>query len=376
MQEQDSETTVLDDNEEVTEEATTSEPENETVEQSIRAALKDIQEGKDNGDQGEAGQETISDVSGKPEETVTQTKSAQPAQQQVVEDYAVPNRLSPTEKELFNKLPKKFKPAVARMFKDHEALQTRTQQDFAKHTGEAKHIVEAVRPYYVSHPELAENGVTESAFIAALVGAHQKLTNPKTDKATIEQLARDRGYRIKFVREDGTEAAGASGVSGDISNHPDFVALRNELNHVKSHISTQAIHEAARPILSEMQAVQAEKDSFGRFTYPELQDGGFIEFLRPRISELVRTQPGLSYGDALRKAVIEKREALGYSGMTNQIRSQSSEITNRAVSAANTVRGRIAPVVKPAITNDEIPKNETPEQSARIALAQLQKGLN
>ena len=39
MQEQDSETTVLDDNEEVTEEATTSEPENETVEQSIRAAL-------------------------------------------------------------------------------------------------------------------------------------------------------------------------------------------------------------------------------------------------------------------------------------------------------------------------------------------------
>ena len=376
MQEQDSETTVLDDNEEVTEETTTPEPENETVEQSIRAALKDIQEGKDNGDQSETGQETLPDVSGKPEEAVTQTKPAQPAQQQVVEDHSAPNRLSPTEKELFNKLPKKFKPAVARMFKDHEALFTRTQQEYTRNSGEAKHIVEAVRPYYVSHPELAENGVTESAFIAALVGAHQKLTNPKTDKATIEQLARDRGYRIKFVGEDGTEAAGAGGGSGDISNHPDVIALRNELNHVKNHLSTQAVHEAAKPILSEMQAVQAEKDSFGRFTYPELQDGGFIEFLRPRISELVRTQPGLSYGDALRKAVIEKREALGYSSMTNQIRSQSSEINNRAVSAANTVRGRIAPAVRPAITNDEIPKNETPEQSARIALAQLQKGLN
>lgn len=364
---------------EIIEEVETNEP--ETPEQSVREALKELQEGADHGGEGEEAPQVEEPIQEQPQpEKVTKGRKAKEAQAgEPAEDTSPPQRLNAADKETFNKLPARLKMATARMFKEIEALNTRTQQEGQRWISESRHIVEAVRPYYVSHPELAESGVTEGQLVAALIGAHAKLTNPKTDKAALQKLAADRGYKIQFLNEEGQAQTQESGAPNILEN-PYVQAMQARLDQLESRVGQfdeAQVSQASHSIIAEMSAVRDEKDQFGRYRYPEMHEPDFFERAKPLVSALVGTIPNLSYAEALKRAYASMTgKPIGNSDQANQARFPSTNTQNRAVSAAVTVRGRSAPPMSYPASDTQVSANETPEQSARIALEELRRGLS
>lgn len=359
------------DNEATNKEVDNETEKDETPEESARIALRELQ-AEANTEGNTAAEE--SDTSGTTEQpTQAKVDPAQPKKPEIEAvdplDLEPPARLSAKEKALFNKFPKAFKPAVARMFKEHQSSHSKLQSEYNKAATEARHVVEAVRPYYTRTPELAAAGITESAFISALVGAHQKLTDPKTDKATISKLAADRGYKIKFVQQNGEEETESNPQPvANIADHPQFSALQNQIHQLTSMIQGERANAIAAPIEAEWESIRSQKDLSGRYLYPEMHDKAFWDEASPLITAL--TNKGVSHGDAL------KRVHYAITGRVIRPSATNNNQNSRANSAAISVRGRSAPPVTQHINGIEIGANETPEQSARIALEELRRGMN
>lgn len=353
----------------------------ESPEESARLALIELQEGNENaeGDSSPAAEE---DSERAPENAQSNVvREAQTPETQLPEpeaedpaDFEPPSRLSAKERQLFNKMPKQLRPAVARMFKDVQAQQTKWNQEYSRATNDAKHILETVRPYYVSNPAYAEAGITEAGFISALVAAHQRLTDPKTDRQTIEKLAKDRGYQIKFVGEDGQEVSGTTSAQQDITQHPQFKALQQQQNQLLQIVQGERTQKVTEPIIAEWRQIADQKDSSGRWVHPEMQQNEFWVQARPLISHLAQT--GLSYSEALKRAYysLTGKQPLTQNQATRP--PAASNTQSRAVSAAVSVRGRAAPpAVTPRVNGIDVSANETPEQSAMIALEELRRGM-
>lgn len=378
----------------------------ETPEESARLALKELTEGTDESSQGseaQASEESGGSAQGqagtnqKPK--IVRDANGQPAgaadpaaqghekpEESDPSDFEPPARLSPNEKAIFNKLPKAFRPAVARMFKEHQRNETKRATDYANATRaaqakeqEAGHIIQAIRPYYTSNPDFAANGITESQVVAALVGAHQKLTDPKRAKQALIDLAADCGYRVQLLNTDGTVPDGDAGSNAsDIRHNPEFRALQSKLDALTSSVEGERTRAAASPIEAEFRSIADQKDSAGNFLHPEMQVDNFWHQARPRISALVKS--GYSYGDALCLAytAMTGKEARKPLQQQTQARPPASNPqNNRAVQAAVSVRGRAAPGSGSRVVESvDVGDDETPEQSAMIALQELRRGFN
>lgn len=289
-----------------------------------------------------------------------------------------PNRLTVEQKEIFHQLPDNLKRATHKMFQDQEAQYTKAVQLASKQAKEAGHVIEAVRPYLLAHPELGEQGFTESRLVGALVAAHQRLTDPKTAKATWLELGENVGVDRDTLDKLSKAINGGQNGQIDISNHPQFISLQEKLNKLTSTVDgaeKQKFDASVQRIVSEMEAVREERDSFGKYVYPKLHDEAFLARAKPLVSALVAALPGLDYGEALRRAYRTLEGQAGNSTQVNQARLPEREQLERAQRAAVSVRGRSAPSGTPG-TVTEIPQEAlgNARDSVRWALDQLRRG--
>ncbi len=344
----------------------------ETPRETVERVLKEAQKESD----GETDQP--SKGADKPERPVKPGKEtaaqAKPAPQ-VEAPILPPTRLKAEAKQLFTKLPKDLQAEWARIAKQEEAEFTRSQQEVAAARNDAKHIVEAVRPYLLAHPELQAAGYTESGIVSALIASHQKLTNPKTALETWMGLGAEIG--IEQADLEAIRAAyqgNAPQRAPSIHQDPQFLSLQNEVNALKS----AKVQETIAPIVSEMEATRQKIDpQTGQYLYPELHDNQFLEQAKPLVSALVRTVPNLSYSEALVRAhaSLTGRSFNGNSNQPFQTKLPAKQITPpRATSAAVSVRGKSAPNIIGEIR--DIPKEAlgSARDSAKWALEYLRKG--
>lgn len=285
-----------------------------------------------------------------------------------------PDRLHAPEKEVFNQLPMPLKKAWHRAIKDLEASTTRNNQEMTRATTEARGVVEAVQPFAKSW---GERGFTVPSAIAALAAANEKLTDPKTSKDAYLALGRDIGIDFEEVAAIARGETPAGHVA-PVTSHPEFIAMRNEINALKSEgeqFRSKQLNETVSSIAAEMAAVRDEQDQFGHYLYPEMHEEGFFERAKPLVSALRGTVPGLSYGDALRRA---HASMTGKSGVTSpalnqpSLRPNDTQTNTRALSAAVSVRGRTAPQVSGMTIPDKIP--DSVRATTEMALAQLRRG--
>ena len=290
-----------------------------------------------------------------------------------------PNRLTVEQKEAFHQLPDNLKRATHKMFQDQEAQYTKAVQSATNYGRESQHVVEAVRPYLLAHPELSEQGYTESRLVAALVAAHQRLTDPKTAKQTWLELGTQVGVDRDVLASLTSQFSQDGNANYDISKHPQFLSLQEKLNQVSSKIDgaeKQKFEGSVQRILSEMEAVREERDSSGRYLYPKLHDDVFLGQVKPLVSALVRALPGLNYGDALKRAYQTVEGQTGNSTQVSQTRFPgNNEQLARAQNAAVSVRGRSSLNSSPGSVI-EIPKEAlgSARESVRWALDQLRRG--
>jgi hypothetical protein len=297
------------------------------------------------------------------------------------EDIRPPQRLTAEEKELFHKAPPELKKALANMFNNHEAAFTKGRQEQARAEQEAKHVVEAVRPYLLSNPHLAERGYTESRIVSELIATHQKLTDPKTGVDTWLRIGTQIGLdpsTIEAIKE--TVGVGSRNSEGaDISSHPQFQALQEKINALESYYGQQQnmqVQQTLQSVVSEMEAVKEEMDANGRYVYPKLHDQSFLERVKPLVSAIVQTTPEVGYGEALKRAyrTIEGDSSQSYQAKVPTAQN-NNDINKRAAQAAVSVRGKVPPSMTPS-SMDEIPKEAlgSARDSVKWALAQLKKG--
>lgn len=356
----------------------------ESVEDSVRKAIEGEKakqgEAEVNGNptegQGEASDGLDAKSEGKTEPELAKKKG----KREVIPDLGdvqldPPARLSQAEKQVFSKLPNHLKPAVARMFKEHEAHFSRTQAEYSKALNEAKHIVEAVRPYYTSVPEFAQKGITESHLVTTLIGTHQALLNPKTSKSKLAEVASSLGHRIRFIDEDGDDVSDDS--VDEIENHPKFRALQERLDRVDSHIRTQTRNQTAAPIIAEIQKVQQEVDANGNLLYPELQDQRWVASVRSLVSARVGNDPDpAAWARALVDEVYVHRRRNGNPDSFNQTKPPQNNTNTRAVTAARTVRGGVTPSAATKLAEETAVPGQSMEDSVRAAIERIKRGVN
>ena len=295
-----------------------------------------------------------------------------------------PSRLNAQEKELFSKLPPELQASWGRISKDEERRFTQGQQQLAAAQREASHIVEAVRPYLLAHPELMQHGYTESRLVSELIATHKVLTNTENPKAALSKwldIGAQMGVDEDTLSELSQQFQGSTRERISANQIPEFSSLQEELNSIKSWIGqAQSVQHNAtvNSIVSELEAVRNEQDGSGNYIYPELFDDSFLDSAKPLVSTLVGTVPNLSYGDALRRAYITLTGKIPQ-GNPNQAQrtklpAPTNNIEERAMKAAVSVRGKSAPASAGELT--EIPKEalKNPRASVQWAINQLRRG--
>jgi len=229
----------------------------------------------------------------------------------------------------------------------------------------------------LAHPELQSEGFTESKLVASLLAAHQRLTNPETAIQAYAELGMQLGLdsdKLSDLLGDAGKPRNAASV--DISQHPQFVALQNELKRVSSVVGgaqKQYEERAVGEALKEVQALQNEKDQFGRFRYPKLHDAEFLERTKPLVSALAKSLPDLSYGEILRRA-HDSLEGSASPAQANQSRLANQRQLAAPQAAGVSVRGKSAPSSAGLMEEITAEALGDARSSAMWALKQLRRG--
>lgn len=287
-----------------------------------------------------------------------------------------PERLRAGEKELFNKLPLPLKKAWHRAIKDLEAVTTRDAQRYSQAIAESRGIMEAVQPFATSW---ASKGFTVPQAVVSLAAAQEKLINESTRMDAYMALGRDLGIDFEQAAaiSRGEAPEGPVTRKMTLEQDPSYISLRDEVNALKlerEQARSQQLESTVQTIVAELASVRDEKDSFGRYRYPEMHEEGFFEKVKPLVSALRGTVPGLSHGDALRRAYsMMTGKSEGASAQVNQSSLPPQGNTNeRALAAAVSVRGRTAPQINGTLMPDKIP--DSVRETTRMALEQLRRG--
>jgi hypothetical protein len=156
------------------------------------------------------------------------------------------------------------------------------------------------------------------------------------------------------------------------------VALQNQVQSLSSEISTardQRNDTVAAQISSEFEKVRAQIGTNGHPAYPEMYDATFWKEASPRALELIAK--GTAPGDALRRVhyLITGRYVPAPSTQTRPASNSNTQHSNRSIAANGSVRGSTSAASMPHISSRNIGDNESPEESARIALEELQRGI-
>jgi len=350
---------------EITETETNEEPKDESVRETVARALEtEKAKSAPTGDEDPQG-EAPKPSAAAPEKQVKKTKKAPET-----EDSRPPERFNAKQKEIFNSAPPEIKHALSAMVLDQEREFTKAMQEARKYEAHNKGIVEAVQPYV---DDWAERGFTVPQALAALAAANKKLLDPKTRVAAYRKL----GAEMGITSADTPEGEAVPAEMPDIENHPVVKTLLTELSELKSERDRERSEKqnaTVSSIVTELATVRDEKDASGRYRYPKLHDDGFLDQVKPLVSALKGAIPGISYGEALKRAYASyEGEPQGNSVQPNQARLPVNNSTqNRALQAAVSVRGRAAPSTNGTSLPDVIP--DSVRETVKMALGQLRRG--
>lgn len=267
-----------------------------------------------------------------------------------------PDRFSAKAKAAFNNSSKGVRREIHKAIKDLEAQYTRATQDARGAEKEHRHLGEVVQPY---RDFLAESGFSLPVAVGKLLANHSVLVGEDKVKAVDKYVEIGNSLGIQFDKlaeyvKGGANNPGAASQNLDIENHPVVMELRQELKRVSSSIDEQV----SAPITGQFLAVKhAVNETTGKLLYPELQNDNYLDSLKPRVLELLRTVPELrgKYGEALKRANADyKREVFGISDQAPgaapaapqvpRFPAANNNTQNRAVDAAVSVRGKTASV--------------------------------
>lgn len=325
----------------------------------------------------------VKQTDSQPEQQQAQQQPGQPQQPQpqAPEAVAPPAAWNAAQKEAFNKADPVLKEALAKREKDLQSHYTRKWEEASRATQQAEAVTTHAKQYLDSNPRLRQSGFNEHNFIASLVEAHQELENPDTKWTKWLDIGKSLGLdpeteqELREIIQEGQQQDAPTWQRSqmDISQHPAYQTLQQEVNQLKSRYEQQSLQErekVAQDFTARVQAVMDETDANGSYIYPRAHDQGFVQQVRPLMSALLQNEPGISYEDAF------KRSYTALYGLPQQSQPSvrptannqtQNNINQRATTAAVSVRGKTASGTPSANILDEMPAEA--RRSARDTMA-------
>jgi len=256
-----------------------------------------------------------------------------------------PDRFNVKEKEIFNRAPKELQRALVDMVKGQQAQFTKTTQEAAQAKQEAAHIVEAVRPFLASNPDLMKRGYTESKVVAELIGTYQKLRNPETKFSEWLSMGSQIGVDTDLIEEI-KEAMDDDGDYGSMPN-PEVASLQQQVSALQSKLDgteRAKLESKTQSIVKEFHSVKDEQNADGTYKYPKLHDNSFIKQVEPLVLQALKNSPGIGYADALRNAYHAYHAMTGdFQAAPQSAGLQQNQMNNsqpRVVRPTSSVRGK------------------------------------
>lgn len=379
--------TVLEDTEETVEETPgPGEVEHESPEESVRLAIEELQK-ENNGEEDQA-TEAPEPVQASTDSTeqVVEPKQAEKEPQTAEIELDPPERLNAMQRAVY----KRSSPAMKKVF--HEVISDLESRSHKAMHAEKAEVMQKQQKYRdldaVLDPyrkELLARGHSDASAVAELLEIHKGLSNPQTKDKVFEKLGADIGY-------DWSRAGASNGeVQGDVASHPyvkslesKILDLQKKIEPVHNHIQSQTQQAQAQTIQEmnqEYANVGAEVDKSGQLAYPKLtQDPQYFDQrLRPLVISLMQSDSNRSFGDAVKMAYNITEGRFGYlqnhQGQTRPS-PQQKQNTNRPISPPLSVRGKSTQVADLPAYDEDIRPGETPEESVRIAVERLARGVH
>lgn len=294
-----------------------------------------------------------------------QAAQQQPSPEGGAETVDPPSRFTARQKELFAQAPRELQQGYAQAIKDLQSQYTKQVYNLNRERGEIGGIREAIKPLSA---ELRRRGLTESQGITALSQAHLDSVSDDPEvrlKQLTKQFSKNDIFEAaKRLGGGGSQNGSAGGQQADISQHPEYVGLKQRLDQVTSWMTetqTQQTSAQAETFVQELQTVINEKDAQGRYLYPELHDADFRERAKPFVIQLGQTSPDLSFGDRLKRVTLMFRGQTSPQGDLNRAPGTELQPQNGQQSTPRaqpiSVRGKATPTSGGMLTPDaaEIP---------------------
>ncbi len=362
----------------------------ETVEESARAVMEELQASADPESEAPAGddQKPTVDASeaarilarskggkkgGKGGKRVIEAKDLElePDPQPAAEPrrFDPPQRFPLEKKEWFNRQPPEVQEEVVKGWGDLEAKYQSSWQEMARE--KARHAeVNSILDHY--KPKWHARGFTETSFIAEMAATWDNLQSDGI--GTVDKMLRTMGItpeQLYQYRQQGGQAQHVAPQQFGQQQPQNVLTaeqVRTILREEREQLDAQAATSSAA---QEVQQVQRQTGADGRYLYPELHDENYLKGLQPLVQSLRTTHPTLSWGEVFKRAVHATRLATGQSAELgsppNGSRLSPQEIS-AAKSASVSIRGRgnaSIPVMA------EAKKGESVRESAIAAYAAL-----
>jgi hypothetical protein len=231
-----------------------------------------------------------------------------------------PARFTAEEKEFFNKLPDKLKPAYKKGFDDMQADYTKTKQflydgvkqldtekeELAKERAEFGEMRTTVQRYL---SKWGSQGVSPEKAIMALASVQDELTHPDKEvrKATYAKLLISSGLEP----EDFAEILGGQVRQPEPSRNivqptltPQEIQRQSYIDSLiarDQQLQAQSVNQQVQTVVNEIEAVREMKAQDGRYLYPKLHDPSFVERVKPLVVATMETT-GCGWGEAFKRA--------------------------------------------------------------------------
>lgn len=333
------------------------EPERESVADSVRAAMQELGSETDQDLQGSEGEtsptaeETANAArtlakSKKKRQTFeakdldagTNGKKANSGQNQ--ERIEPPFRFPVEKKEWFNRQPREVQEEVSKAFHEQESHFTKTTQELAREKSRYSEVNQVVDSYL---PKWGIAGLTPQAAVAELCATQDWIMRDAV--AAYSHMLQKSG----LTPEDLIEARDGQGYAPQQQQRyaqpaPEILDLTNKVNTLYSQLEQGRLNQQQQALstaVGEVDLVRRETTADGTYLYPELWDQAQLQRVQPFVEDLRKTQPGISWSEATKRAIHTLRVLDGRIGSPSPTGQKlPNQDINRLKSAAVSVTGR------------------------------------
>lgn len=288
--------------------------------------------------------------------------------QQETQRLTPPARWSVEKKEWFLKQPREVQEEVSKGWGEIEAHSTKLWQDLNREKSQYEDVNRVVNHYL---PQWNIRGMTPAQAISELC-AVQDIFAKQGPIAGCLTVMQKNGVSPEALLQH-LQGGGQQPIMQQNPYIPAQQSLTEEkvLQLLDSRTAQLQQQQVVSQAEAEFRAVQNEVTPDGRYAYPELHDVNYIERAKPFVSDLRKTQPGIPWGEAFKRAVNTLRvldgKSIGSPSAATSPKLPNSDI-QRIKSASVSVRGR----GNPSVANNGLArKGESIEESARAILEEF-----